>query len=125
MSHNSPKWIALFSLFLFAASCVLFYFSLGYIYANILTSETAYMEWEAETDKRTQIENLYQTMESIESEKKELESHFVTSRDIVPFLNKLESLASHAGTTAEIVGVEMGTADLTAELKTRGEFEAV
>jgi hypothetical protein len=77
-----------------------------------------------ENSKRNEIKTLNNYFQSIEKEKAQLETHFVQSSDVVPFLNTLENLASSVGTKTEVSSINLAkdNTGLIVEMKNAGTF---
>ena len=77
-----------------------------------------------EISKRNEIKNLNNYFNSIKNEKALFETHFVQSSDVVSFLNTLESLAKNAGTTGEVIDINLSDdkKSLLVEMKDTGTF---
>ncbi len=73
------------------------------------------------------MRSLANLIDHIESERAVLDTHFVRSSDIVPFLATIESLAQKVGGKAEVTSVDIPQDDslLVVELKAGGSFEAL
>ena len=89
--------------------------------------QLAQKKWRTEV---TRIENarfLTNSIKVIEPERSLLETHFIQSSNIVPFLNMIEKLSIEVGAKAEIVSVniEKDSPSLMVEMKTLGSFETI
>lgn len=84
-------------------------------------------KWQAETSKAQEIRSLNNALKAIEPEKKELDSHFIQSSDVVPFLDTVEKLAPQVGATANVtlVNVSADNTSLTVGVSADGTFESL
>lgn len=84
-------------------------------------------EWQVEENRRNEIKNLERSVKNLAQEKKELDSHFVSSDDPVDFLNNLELMASSVGALAEVntVGTVENNSTLIINLKVNGSFDSL
>ena len=127
MKHFSLKQLLIISIALFSAS--IFVFSFLYISIknkqklNILAEE----EWKIEETRRENVNFLVNLLKSIEEEKSSIETHFVSSYDVVPSLDTLERLARESGNKPEVISVEVAKdgKSLDVGMKVVGEFESV
>lgn len=115
------------SIALLAISVSAFWFIEGRINNNKTIGDEAEASWLKEADRREEIRSLDRLVKDVEEEKKELESHFAQSSNVVPFLDMLEKLAFSTSAESEIisVGVSKDKAELLIEMRTTGTFEAV
>ncbi|MEK9181620.1 MAG: hypothetical protein AAB786_01220 [Patescibacteria group bacterium] len=105
--NNFPK-IPFFFAILFLGT----FFLLSVFFFRIIMNnnkELASLEnlWQTEAFKRQELKTLYDSVQKIEQEKKELEIHFVQSSDIVPLLDTIEGLALKTNSKAEITFVDI------------------
>lgn len=105
----------------------LFLFLYREIYQNSSTSEQMQIAWQNEAKKREELKSLDSSLKNIESEVALLETHFIKSSDIVPFLDMIEKLAPRVGAKAEVVLVDLpkDNSGLIVEVKATGFFEAL
>jgi hypothetical protein len=89
-------------IFLFA-----FLFLLQKINKNNEHAEYILLEWNTETARRNGINALNDSIKDIEKEKILLDTHFVKSSDIVPFLDMIEGLGPKLKAKAEITSVDV------------------
>ncbi|MFA6177706.1 MAG: hypothetical protein WC694_02320 [Candidatus Paceibacterota bacterium] len=82
---------------------------------------------QTETFRRNNIASLNQSLQEITPDKVLLDSHFVKSSDIVPFLNLIEKVASEVGVFIQINSVDSkeNNSELIVGLKISGRFEAI
>ena len=81
----------------------------------------------AETERRNKISALNSEVAAIAPERALLETHFIQSSDVVPFLDTLQALAKSAGAPAEVSSLDL-TKDglgLIVQMKAEGNFESV
>lgn len=108
-------------------SCFVFFFLYREIQNNSVISEQAQVAWQSEANKRAEMQSLNRLLKTIEQERTLLETYFIQSSDIVPFLNMVEKLAPKVGAQAEIVLVDIpkDNSGLMVEMKVLGHFEAL
>jgi Tfp pilus assembly protein PilO len=127
MKFKLPKTSLLLFLVLFLASAGVFLFLLGEVESKKRETIALRGEWLAEKSKRDNIENLATFMERYQQDIGELESHFVTSKDVVSFLDLMEGLGNKVGATSEVtlIDVPKDQSYLTVEIKASGNFESI
>jgi len=70
-------------------------------------SQLAETEWKKEALRRDKIKTLNNSVQIIEAQKAQIETHFAESSDVVPFLDTVERLAKEAGNKAEVISVNI------------------
>jgi len=127
MKNNFQKILLLVSL----VSLVLFCFAFVFLYKKINNNNKKTQQDEInlqiETLRRDNIASLNQILQEIAPDIALLDSHFIKSSDVVPFLNIIEKLASEAGVSAKIDSVDLKTdnSGLMVGFKASGDFEAI
>lgn len=126
--QNKFKKIYFFGpIILFAVSLAVFAFL--YIGTKGNLNKIAELEetLQEEISKRNEVETLNDYFLSIQEEKISLESHFVQTSDVVPFLNTLESLADNVGAKTEVksINVAKDNTGLIVDLKNTGTFSQI
>ena len=108
-------------------SCFVFLFLIKMINDNRETSKLAEEKWQGEFEQRGNIKSLADSIKETSSEVALLESHFVRSSDVVPFLNTIEKLAKEAKVQAEVssVNVAADNSSLLIDINSSGSFGAV
>lgn len=108
-------------------SSFVFYFILNQINDSKSSTKIMYEEWQNEEDRREVIKSLDRSIKEIELEKKSIESHFVSSSDVVPFLDFFEqsALKVNAETEVSSVSVSVENDSILVDLKTKGSFESL
>ena len=103
---------------------IFFYRTISNIKETIKTSQE---KWQIQNTKRENAKSLINLIKVIEPERTLLETHFVRSSDVVPFLNTIEKLTKKVGVSSEIVSVTIpkDNSSLMLEIKTLGSFEAI
>jgi hypothetical protein len=127
MQKHFPK-IQFFLTLAFLAVCLfLFIFLYRGINAKNQQAENAINTWQAENSRRDQIRRLNDSIQAIEDEKTQLQTHFAQSSDVVPFLNTIEALAPEVGAKAEVASVDIATDDsgLLVSMNATGTFENI
>lgn len=84
-------------------------------------------KWQTETTQRESAKSLVSSINVIEPEKNLLESHFVKSSDVVPFLNTIEKMANDTGVKSEVVsiGISPDKISFLVEMNASGSFENI
>ncbi len=127
MQSNFPKipFILSVSFFLISFAVLLYFFR--ETNSNVNKSQLAETELYAETAKRSEVQILNNSINKIESERVNLETHFAKSSDVVPFLDTIEALASKVGAKAEVSSVDIpkDSAGLMVGLKASGSFSSL
>ena len=108
-------------------SCFLFLFLYKNISINKEALQLAQENWQTENKNRENARLLTSSIKAIESERALLNTHFVQSSDVVPFLDTIEKLAKNVGVKAEIISVDIikDIPALTVEMKALGSFETI
>lgn len=127
MEINFQKILLPLSVILFLVFCYSSYFLYNETKRNDLLAIDTDIKWQAEARYQEEIISLNQGIKMIEQEKKEIEEHFVSPSDLVPFLDTLEELALKVGITAETTSVDLSSdgSSLLVGLKTEGNFGSV
>ncbi len=91
--------------------------------ASLLVEE----KWQTEEIRRNSIRSLASFLEEMAKGMALIDTHFIKSSDVVPFLDTIEELAEDVKVSAEIVSVNVSKDNfsLIVELKTLGTFEAI
>jgi hypothetical protein len=125
MENIFKKFSLLAAAIFFIFSCAVFAFFFREVKMNNEKLQIALQKWQQKEDERNELDLLERSLKSIEQEKMNLDTHFIQSSDIVPFLDYLENLGKKIG-----IGVEITSADsvhndkeLIAGLKASGSFE--
>lgn len=127
MQSKLKKTSLIFSIIIFLFFCA----SIFFLYMEIEKNNKVLKELEVDLQngmsKRLEIKNFNDSFKSIEQDKILLETHFVQSSDIVPFLNTIEKMASSVGTEAEVSFLEIAkdNSGLILYMKDKGTFEQV
>ena len=118
-------------LFISITLLLLFYFAFVFLYQKIndnnqKTQQTT-ISLQKESNRRDDIASIDRATKKIFADRILLESHFIKSSDVVPFLNTIEKLAKESGVLAQINSVNTKTdnTELTVDLKASGRFEAI
>lgn len=115
------------STLLLLLSLFIFYF----IYKNIQDNNTVFdakeAEWQQENSKKDELKSLSRVLKTFEPERALLDSHFIKSSDVVPFLDTVEKLAGQVKATAEVTSVDITTnnTNLVVGVKATGTFESI
>ncbi|PIR69051.1 hypothetical protein COX93_00830 [Candidatus Nomurabacteria bacterium CG_4_10_14_0_2_um_filter_30_12] len=127
MQFIFKKKSLIFSIIFFLFTCTIFVYLFLIVSKNKEVSEISQEKWQIETIHRENIKSLVSLVKSVESERSLLETHFVKSSDIVPFLDTIEKLAKNVGVNAEIVSVDIpkDNSSLVVETKVSGSFETI
>lgn len=128
MKHNAliPLFIALILLVLASVGYGLWYASVSTLstQAASLAADVA-----AKNDDVARIANAKAALATLSEEEATLEQYFVSTKDVVSFLEELQATGKSLGTKVDVVSVaaeDAGTAPhLTLSLKIEGSFDAV
>ncbi|OGI71357.1 hypothetical protein A3B84_00640 [Candidatus Nomurabacteria bacterium RIFCSPHIGHO2_02_FULL_35_13] len=115
-----------FSIILFVFSCFVFLFLYSNINNNKKALQLAQEKWQVEAMRRENARSLANSIKAIESEKILLETHFIQSSDVVPFLDIIEKLSLEVGAKTEIISVDVkDSSSLVVEVEALGNFETI
>ena len=94
---------------------------------NNQSAESGTITWRTETERRSEINSLNSALGQVVNDRISLESHFVQSSNVVPFLNTIEQLGPSVGATIQITAVDTGTNknQLIVSLVAKGSFEQI
>lgn len=117
----------IFALLFLAVSSAAFIFLYRQIDSNTKIAAQAQTEWQAESDRRGEVESLDHLLTSTEAERGALESHFAQSSDVVPFLDTIQQLAVSAKATSAIASVAIlqDKTGLMIDVNASGSFASV
>ncbi len=110
---------------------VFFSFVFVFLYKDINNKKEAIQiaqeKWQTETTRRENIKFLIDSIESIKTERTLLDTHFVQSSDVVPFLDTIEGLAKNVGANAEVISVDVAkdSSSLVVQMSASGSFETI
>jgi hypothetical protein len=119
------KKISLFvSIIFFLLLCLSLFFIFKEIEKNVSSSKESQIALQKEILRRDEIRSFNESFKLIEKEKNLLETHFAQSSDIVPFLNKIETMANSVDTKVEVSFIEVAKdgSGLVLEMKDIGGF---
>ncbi|MFA6077084.1 MAG: hypothetical protein WC735_03350 [Candidatus Paceibacterota bacterium] len=124
MQSNFPKTPLLFFTAFFCISLLAFFFLYWTVNTNNRELQTKEEKWQNETLRRDGIRALDRSIEMIEGERAQLETHFAKSSDVVPFLDTIEGLAKKVNAKAEVTSVSILADDvgLMVGMKASGTF---
>jgi len=126
MKNNSQKITLFFSLILLIGLCLVFAFLYNKIDNNNKNAEIDMTAWQTEMNQLDKINSLERSVEQVADDKALLETHFVKSSDIVPFLDTIEiGPVIEADTAIDSVDTGPKNDQLIVEIKASGSFEAV
>lgn len=127
MKNNFQKIILLISTALLLFLCFAFVFLYREISDNYQKIQQDTINLQAEEHQRHNIASLNQSLQKIAPDMALLESHFVKSSNIVPFLNMIETLAQEAGVSVQInsINIKKDNSELMVDLKASGSFELI
>jgi hypothetical protein len=127
MKNIFQKKSLILSVILFIFSCFVFVFLYRNINNNKEASQLTQEKWQTEDTHRENAKSLADSIKAIEPEKALLETHFVQSSDVVPFLDTIEKLAKEIGTKAEVVSVNptKDNSSLIVGIKASGNFGTI
>ena len=124
MKINFQKLPFLLAIAFLVFSSGLFYFLYNKIQDNHTSIKEINIKIKEEESYMGELRALGHGIKTIESEKLELEKHFVSSSNFVPFLDTIENLALKVGATAETTSVDISQdkLNLTVDLDIKGSF---
>ncbi len=127
MKNILQKKSLILSIIIFIVFLVVFLFLYKEINNNKNISQSMQENWQVEATRREEASSLVNSIRAIAPERAALDSHFVQSSDVVPFLDTVERLARGVDTKVEITSVEVAkdNASLMVEAKASGSFENV
>lgn len=131
MQENSfrkfKKVPLIISSILLVVSFLVYFFIYKKINQNNQIFEETQSIWLQEYSKKNEIKSVERYLKTIEEEKALLDSHFIKSSDIVPFLNTIEKLAPQVKASTEVTSVDVlpGNTSLTVGVKASGSFEGL
>lgn len=125
---NHKKNLIIAPIIFLAFSVSAFFFVYSDIRAKNNAAERTLAKWQSEYANRENIRSLNQSVKDIAPQKALLETHFVESSDVVPFLNTVEGLGTEAKAQANITSVAVSTDTnpvLLVEVQATGSFESL
>jgi preprotein translocase subunit SecG len=127
MKNNFQKISLILSATLFIFLCFVFVFLYKKTNDNNKKAEMNAITSQTEMNRREEISSLDRSLQQNEKNKTVLDTHFIQSSDVVPFLNAIEKLAPLSGTKVEIDSVSAGTTNpgLIVGLKVSGSFQEI
>ncbi len=127
MKNKSNKIFLMTLIIISIFLCAFFVFVYKQTKNNIQTVEQVETDFGKEAARREEIKEFNNSFKSIEEEKTLLETHFAQSSDIVPFLNKIEKMATSVGTKVDVSFIEVAkdNSGLVLEMRDTGGFEQV
>lgn len=127
MKNNFQKIILFVSVALLLFFCFVFVFLYREINDNYQKIQQDTINLQTEERQRDNITSLNRTLQKIAPDRALLESHFVKSSNIVPFLNMIEKLAQETRVSAQIdsINTKMDNSEITVDLKASGSFEVI
>lgn len=127
MKNIFQKKSLIISVVLFLFSCFIFIYFVTYVNNIKKTTQLAQEKWQTEESQKENSRALVNLIKSIEPQRVQLETHFVQSSNIVPFLDTIEGLVKEAEVKAEVVSVNPAKVDssLVVEMKAVGSFGAI
>ncbi|MEK7564514.1 MAG: hypothetical protein AAB510_03040 [Patescibacteria group bacterium] len=124
----NSKNIQLFvSIIFFILSIGLFLFIYREVHQNKIKKEELGVNLATEIKRQDDIKSLERSIELIKEDKILLETHFAESRDVVPFLNSIESIARKTGVKAEVTSVDVSkdSSTLVVGIRSLASFESL
>lgn len=108
--------------------CISFFFLYRQISLNNKSFTDSSVAFNLEEQRREEIQSLNKVLSQIQNETLLLDSHFLRSEDIAPFLDALEKSATLVGASAEVVSVDSQdpkNKGISIGVKTTGSFESI
>ena len=127
MKNNIKKIPILISIFSLMFFCYAFYLLYNKIEKNNVIAKEVNIEMQKQRNRFDELKFLAQGIKIVEKETLELETHFIQSSNLVPFLDTIEGLALKVGATAETVSVDISSDNLNllVGLKAKGSFTSL
>ena len=127
MKFNFPKIPLFLSVALLILCSLSFFLLYKKVNSNSVLAKQAEGDWQNEASRRDEIKLLNDSIKAIAAEKEQLETHFVKSSDVVPFLDTIEGLAPQANAKAEVTSVDMmeNSSKLLVGVKASGSFSSI
>ena len=127
MKITFKKVYLFLSLVFLTFSCFVFWLLYKQINKNSNQADQTLLKWQTEATRRDEIKSLNHSVDKIQDEKTQLETHFAKSSDAVPFLDTLEKIAGDAGVKSEIISVDISPNknSLLVVMNVAGSFESV
>ena len=125
MQNKNKIFINLSLAVVFSTACVfVFFYIFNHINLKNANSIDLIDKTETELIRRNKITALNSQIKSIAKEREMLDTHFIKSSDIVPFLDNLQFLAIETGAFAEVssLGITEDGLGLKVEMKASGNF---
>jgi len=129
-SHNFKKFKKapfLLSVLFLLAACLVFIFLYRETKQNQKITEELQTQWQKETERREEMKLLEHSIQKIDDQRILLETHFVQSSNVVPFLDTIEQLATSSKAASEVTSVDLSpeNTELAVTIETFGSFEAL
>jgi hypothetical protein len=127
MQNSFPKSSLFFSIVLLLLACSTFLFTYNQIKENNKLAQVAQVVWQTETTRREQAKTLDFSVKIIKKEREELNTHFIQSSNVVPFLDTIEKIASESGAKTEVTSVNISkdNTELALDMKAVGSFQEI
>ena len=127
MQYILQKKSLILSVIFLIFSCFVFIFLYKDINSKKEMSQLAQEKWQTEAISRENAKSLINSVKIIEPQKALLETHFVQSSNVVPFLDTIEKITKDVGATAEVVSVDVAKDNpaLIVEMNASGSFETI
>ncbi|MFA6353650.1 MAG: hypothetical protein WCW93_01830 [Candidatus Paceibacterota bacterium] len=127
MKNNLQKILLVIFIALLLLGCLAFVFLYKKINDNNQKIQENTTSFQTEARRREEIASLDRVLQKNASNRILLESHFIKSSDVVPFLNMIERVGKEAGVSSKInsVDAKVNNSGLTVDLKIEGKFEAI
>jgi hypothetical protein len=127
MQYGFKKNFIILAVITFLLFSIAFWFLHQQIEKKSVSYEKISTEWQAEDTRRNEIKTILRTADSIQMNNVIISSHFVSSSNLVPFLDTLDNLAPKVGAENEIVSVDISpdTKKLVVSSRVMGSFESI
>ena len=114
----------IFSTIFLLCSLSIYLFLYTQISNNMKTEQDAEIKWQNETSRRNEMSTLNQSIKTIDQERIALNSHFISSANVVPFLDDIGQLSQEANISSDIVSVDIlqNKGGLQVGVKSSGTF---
>jgi preprotein translocase subunit YajC len=127
MQRTFKKNLIALSVIVFLLFVIAFWFLHKEIQQKNTKAEQVLSEWQKEDARRNEIKTILRSVDSIQMNNQIISTHFANSKNLVPFLDTIDSFAPKVGAEDEITSVDIlpDTNKLVVSVRVMGSFEAV
>ncbi|MFA6586000.1 MAG: hypothetical protein WCS86_02455 [Candidatus Paceibacterota bacterium] len=127
MQFLNQKKSFIFSVIFFVCSVLGFFFLYGIINDKKESTLLAQETWQIESSKRNDVRSLINSVKTTAGERALLDTYFIRSSNVVPFLDTIERLAKEVNVGAEVTSVDIAkdNSSLLVGMKATGGFQMI